>query len=162
VSKSISVTGKLTELRMKHRIIYGRERVHLWRKRERCQRHPKMFGIIEIDGMDQRKSENPRIEEESKELAACAKIKNHIYGVLVNDDDFYIIRHFDHWRTDPNMTISLLFQALRKLKKPWPPHLHIQLDNCIKENKNKFVFFMLLLLVHYNVFTVVRFYFHHS
>ena len=149
-------SGKLTELRMKHRITFGRERVYLWRKREKCQRHPKVFAILELDGMDQRKSEMPFIAEESKQLASCSKIKNHIIGVLVNDAEFYVIRHYDHWAGDPNMTISVLFQAIRKLKKPWPPNLYIQLDNCIKENKNKYVFFICAMLVHFKVFTMVR------
>ena len=95
------------------------------------------------------------MEEEPKDLASAMRVKNHVYGVLINGEDFSVIHHMDHWACDPNMTVSLLMQALRRLPKPWPKILYLQFDNCIKENKNKIVFFIAALLVHRRVFEEV-------
>ena len=36
-----------------------------------------------------------------------------------------------------------------------PPKLFIQMDNCTRENKNKYVFGFFLLLIEMNIFTEV-------
>jgi hypothetical protein len=142
-------------MRCEHRLQHGAERIYLWDKREMCEKFPKRQCILEIDGMDQRKCENPRIGDRPKELDRCEVVKNHVVGVLVNGTDFSVIAHRDHWKRDPNMTISILFQSLAKLPTPWPLILYLQLDNCISENKNINMFFIAALLVHLNVFEMV-------
>jgi hypothetical protein len=87
-------------------------------------------------------------------------VKNHVVGVLANGSKFSIVCHQDHWSRGPNLTISILFQVLSKLPRPWPRIFYLQLDNCISENKNKTVFFVLALLIHLNIFDKVCFYFY--
>ena len=149
------LTGKAMAVRVEHHMECRIERKFLWAKREECKQNPRKCVIIEIDGMDQRKTEIPRIADRPKSLDRCEVVKNHVVGVLINGLDFSIVTHFDHWKRGPNLTLSILFQTLKKLPKPWPLILYLQLDNCISENKNKTVFFFLALLVHMKVFDKV-------
>jgi len=151
-----ALAAKAMEMRIEHRVQHGDERKYLWGKRTECQRDPKRQCLIEIDGMDQRKTETPRMEDRNKALDRCEVVKNHVVGVYINGKDFFCISHFDHWKKDPNLTISILFQAFKRLPRPWPLILWIQLDNCIGENKNVYMFFMCALLVHWGVFEMVR------
>jgi hypothetical protein len=148
-------SAQAMEARCEHRLQHGEERIYLWKKREECERNPKRQCIIEIDGMDQRKTETPRIEERNKALDRCEVIKNHILGIYINGKYFFCISHRDHWKKDPNLTISVLFQAFKRLPTPWPLILYIQLDNCIGENKNINLFFICALLVHLQIFEMV-------
>ena len=58
------------------------------------------------------------------------------------------------------MTIEVLHRTLSTLLKPQdthlPPHLYVQLDNCWRENKNKYFFAYLCLLVELKVFVDVE------
>ena len=154
------LTGKAEIIRVEHRLQHGNERKHLWTKREICQQNPGQACIIEIDGMDQRKTELPRVADRSKALDRCEVVKNHVVGVLVNGCSFSVVTHNDHWKRGANLTLSVLFQALKKIPTPWPQTLYLQLDNCVAENKNNTVFFLMALLVHRNVFKMVRISFH--
>lgn len=54
-----------------------------------------------------------------------------------------------HWIGDANWTISWLYAFLKieieESKDLPPPELFLQLDNCVKDNKNKFVYFFLFI-----------------
>ena len=143
------------EMRLEHRMQHGEERSLVWVKREECEKNPSEQCIVEIDGMDQHKCETPRMEDRNKALDRCEVVKNHVVGVLINGKDFFVVSHRDHWKKDPNLTISILFQAFKRLPTPWPPILYLQLDNCIGENKNVNLFFICALLVHLRIFTQV-------
>jgi hypothetical protein len=119
---------------------------------------PLLKAILEMDGMDQQKTYLPRLLVVPKSLDKCEVMKNHLVGVLVNGKQYSVIHHQDHWLRDPNLTLSIFVQALKKLPKPWPPVLYVQLDNCTSENKNAVVFFFMALLVHRNVFKEVSFF----
>ena len=154
------ISGIAMAVRIEHHYQCRVERRYLWWKREECSQNPTKCLIIEIDGMDQRKTESPRIADRPKSLDRCEIVKNHVVGVLANGTRFSIVCHQDHWSRGPNLTISILFQVLSKLPRPWPRIFYLQLDNCISENKNKTVFFVLALLIHLNIFDKVCFYFY--
>ena len=61
---------------------------------------------------------------------------------------------------DSNLTMNILIILLEKFNDRFglPPVLNLQLDNCWRENKNKFVFTFLALLVEWSVFDKVRTY----
>ena len=142
-------------MRLEHRAQHGGERVSLWKIREDCSNNPTVKAIIEIDGMDQHKTELPRFEERPKALDRCEVVKNHIVGVLINGREFFVVTHRDHWKRTANVTLSILCQALKRLPTPLPRVLYLQLDNCISENKNITVFFFAALLVHLGIFDMV-------
>lgn len=151
------IAEKAMAVRIEHHYQCRTERKYLWAKREECKQNPLKAVLIEIDGMDQRKTAVPRIADRPKSLDRCEVVKNHVVGVLINGTDFSIVSHYDHWKRGPNLTISILFQTLKKMPKPWPLVLYLQLDNCIAENKNKTVFFICALLVHLKIFEKVSF-----
>ena len=65
--------------------------------------------------------------------------------------DLYQYPHYS------NLTIKILIRTLNELEKPLPPVLYLQLDNCFRENKNKFVMAFCALLVKFKFFSKVWF-----
>jgi hypothetical protein len=61
-----------------------------------------------------------------------------------------------HLRKDPNLTIECIHQVLDTLPPPLPRILYLQLDNCFRENKNRFVLGWLCDLVWRGVFDTIQ------
>ena len=59
------------------------------------------------------------------------------------------------WPHDSNLTATLLLRVLNKLEKI-PEVLYLQLDNCFRENKNKYILSLCSLLVEKGIFRKVR------
>ena len=67
------------------------------------------------------------------------------------------------WPHDPNLTAFVLLAMLVRWceKYQLPPVLYlIQLDNCVKENKNQYILWLLALLVELEIFKKVKFEYH--
>ena len=128
------------------------ERRFLWGKRAYCVENPKSAFILEGDGMDQAKCVVPRLSECPKSLSKIARVKNHISGWLLNGQKYFTITHHDFWKCDSNLTLSMLCMALANVPVPWPAVFYLQMDNCIRENKNITVFCFLALLVYHKIF----------
>ena len=109
------------------------------------------------------------------EMGAWSTLYPNPVGAAKGDERFrlpcQILGIIDHCRTDPyhcflntgfmsdsNFMISCLHRAIKRRvddNGDWgklPPVLHVQLDNCIRTNKNQKVFAYLAALVHMNVF----------
>ena len=56
---------------------------------------------------------------------------------------------------DSNMTINILMKVLLDNKERLGRKLFLQLDNCFRENKNKYVLGLASLLVEYDIFEEV-------
>ncbi|XP_053378700.1 uncharacterized protein LOC128548244 [Mercenaria mercenaria] len=85
----------------------------------------------------------------------------HITGVLSHGHNLFMnyvdLLEYPH---DPNLTINILLKSLLKIVKTkgsLPPILFLQADNCRRENKNKYVFAFLELLVRQRIFREVYF-----
>ena len=67
---------------------------------------------------------------------------------------------FDYyqWPHDPNLTGSVLLNMLARWcdRYQLPPVLYLQLDKCVKENKNQYVLWFLALLVELKIFDKVK------
>ena len=77
-------------------------------------------------------------------------VKVHVFGLRNYDlDKLLIYLHLDWWVHDSNMHISFLFCHFRKLHSHGllRPNLIITLDNCWKDNKNRWLFAFFGLLV---------------
>lgn len=59
------------------------------------------------------------------------------------------------WPHDSNLTTTLLLRILNKLEK-LPEVLYLQLDNCFRENKNKYILYLCAQLVEKKIFRKVR------
>ena len=64
---------------------------------------------------------------------------------------------FLQWSHDCNLTLFALLRTLQEvtLSRSLPSKLLLQMDNWVRENKNKFVFGFLSLLVELNIFSEV-------
>ena len=71
-----------------------------------------------------------------------------------------VLGSFDyyHWPHDPNLTASVLLCMLARWCQRYqlPPVLYVQLDNCVKENKNQYILWLLSLLVELKIFEKVK------
>ena len=67
---------------------------------------------------------------------------------------------FDYyqWSHDPNLTASVLLTMLARWceKYKLPPVLYLQLDNCVKENQNQFILWLLAYLLDLGIFEKVN------
>jgi hypothetical protein len=72
---------------------------------------------------------------------------------------FHGIFDLFQWKHDSNLTMNILVILLALFNDRFglPPILNIQLDNCWRENKNKYVFSLLSVLVEWSVFDKVFF-----
>lgn len=82
------------------------------------------------------------------------KLQTHVTGVIVHGRGHHVFLDFKEVPHDSNLTINVLLQTLLKYEK-LPPTLYLQLDNCGRENKNKFVLALCCLLVELGIFKKV-------
>lgn len=77
--------------------------------------------------------------------------KLHIAGLLDHSrDESTFIMHLEHWPKGPSLMCTILYHAIRRLRMQSPaPILYLQADNSSKENKNKFIFALLCLLIEF-------------
>lgn len=114
-----------------------------------------------VDGMDQSKSSLPHLKIINKTSANLWTLRTHITGVIVHGHGCEGYLDFLQWPHDPNLTITVLMKVLEKYipimakKGHTPSKLYVQFDNCVRENKNKYVFTFLALLVQLGLFQEV-------
>ena len=115
-----------------------------------------------IDGMDQSKCSLPHLKRLNKSSVNLWKLRTHITGVIVHGYGSTSYVDYLQWPHDPNMTINVLLRVLVEYlpklasRGSLPRKLAVQIDNCVRENKNKFVLSFLALLVELGVFEEVR------
>lgn len=107
--------------------------------------------------MDQNKTDLPQNPQKNKSASNMWVLRTHITGVIVHGRRSYAFVDLNLWPHDSNLTINVLLQVLEREARegPLPPKLYLQLDNCWRENKNKFVFAFLAMLVKLGVFKEV-------
>ena len=72
-------------------------------------------------------------------------------------EEFFYVS--SEWSGEANLTINCLLRTIDHLArgdwKSLPPKLHVQIDNCFKENKNNHMFGFLAALVQLELFVTV-------
>jgi hypothetical protein len=139
---------------------YRKERGVYYNHRHKARNNPNKYLTIIIDGMDQSKTSVPFGCQRTKSTQNLWRLQSHITEVLVHTDSswgkqvlaFVDLYQYPH---DSNLTINILIRTLNELEKPLPPVLYLQLDNCFRENKNKFVMAFCALLVKFKFFSKV-------
>ena len=58
------------------------------------------------------------------------------------------------WPHNSNLTGNILLWLLEQ-SRPLPPTLYLQLDNCFRENKNRYIFGLCAMLVTLRIFKMV-------
>ena len=104
--------------------------------------------------MDQNKTNIPHFVRLAKSAQNLWTLRTHLSGVLVHGKGNFGFFDFLQWPHDCNLTITCLLLTLLELTKEsaLPPHLYLQMDNCVRENKNKYVMAFLSLLVETGIF----------
>ena len=138
------------------------ERRKYYRHREKARSEPHKYVTIIIDGMDQNKTNIPHLLHVTKSTQNLWRLRTHLTGLMHTKSStgkiayaFYDLQ-FPH---DCNLTFYALLKALADLSssgRSFPRVLYLQLDNCFRENKNKFLLAFCSLLVQQRIFRKVN------
>ena len=136
-----------------------RKKYHLHREKSRAQ--PTKYITIIIDGMDQSKTNIPALVPEAKSTQKLTRLRTHLTGAIVHTQAphgklLYAFYDTMQWPHDSNLTLEVLSRIMHRLKEKLPPTLYLQLDNCGRENKNRYFFGFCSLLVAKGIFKKVH------
>ena len=85
----------------------------------------------------------------SQTVDASKLLQTHITGVLVHGRKTLMLLDLMQWPHDSNLALNSVLYAISSEVSDGqlPPTLYIQMDNCARENKNKYFIGMMALLV---------------
>lgn len=125
--------------------VYRRERRVYYLHCYKARRYPNKYLTIIDDAMDQKTTCIPRVRRKTKATCNLATVGTHLVGAIFHSGQSpngkEVFGSFDYyqWPHDPNLTGSVLLNMLSRWCERYqlPPVLYLQLDNCVKENKNQ-------------------------
>lgn len=141
-----AITNRIdaTELRRQkavHREMIQKERREYKKKRDNAVVYPDRFCSIIVDGADQSAYGLPHFVVKSKD-ARGHSLKVKVVGVLEHGKPHraHLMTLTEDHETGANHIVEAVhrFLSLRRERGPIPPVLYIQLDNCSRENKNRY------------------------
>jgi hypothetical protein len=138
VTKLERIKKKLSE----HLKFVKAERSSYHSRRRKAMDNPKHRLSIILDGTSQAEYYVPRFAQATKTTCAAHKLKTHFVGVIAHGIGAFIYGLHDDWKHDSNLTIEILHRALSQIEASGfelPPVLDLQMDNCARENKNRYV-----------------------
>ncbi len=153
------VKGESTEAikarRSSHLSFISRERMEYQKKRDRTRLHGNDFCSLIIDGADQSAFGLPHFTSTPKSQRGHA-LKVKLVGLLEHrlSNKLTLLTMTQEHQTGANHVIEVLHRFLSRKRREGnlPRKLFVQLDNCSRENKNKYVMAYLELLVANSVF----------
>ena len=113
-----------------------------------------------MDGTDQAATGIPRFGELRK-ADGNLRLRSHLMIAMAYNginEDIYVYDTLDNIYRDSNLTIECLHRTLVKYEDKYgflPEMLNLQLDNCVRENKNSYLFAFLAWLVERRVFSKI-------
>ena len=137
-------------------ILYRREREKYDKHIKKAKRHPDQYLSVIIDGMDQKVTSLPHFIQESKTTNGAWKLLTHVTGAIVHGRGHHAFLDLNEVPHDANITLTVLTTLLQRYSHRLPPVLYLQMDNCARDNKNRFLFAFLSLLVELGIFRKVR------
>ena len=80
----------------------------------------------------------------TKTSTSMMKIRQYVLGAVVHHRGVYLFRSLDNFARGSNSTIGCLHQLFSVLVdedggRPLPKTVFLQMDNCTRENKNKYL-----------------------
>jgi hypothetical protein len=138
------------------------ERGEWHRKRDSAINDPAHYLCISLDGTDQFPNGLPSFFEQTKDDCNGARLKMHLQVGMAHGGRagpvFYC--GWEYLYGDPNFTIETLYRMIKREEEArdgkLPDTLYLQLDNCIRENKNTYVITFLAWMIERGVFKVVK------
>ena len=126
--------------------------------------NPEKYTCVIFDGMDQTKTRLPITRKIAKSTQSLYHLRTHITGSLEHTRTShgkrtYIYIDILRWPHDCNLVIEVLDRVLLdriRIHGYVAPTLYLQLDNCWRENKNRYMFGYCAMLVEGGVFRKVQ------
>jgi hypothetical protein len=124
--------------------MHEREKYYKHRRKSRDPAGSKKCVTISIDSMDHSKTALPSKARDDKETEHAAKLHTHLTGVLVHGvvTEALCYTWHDRFPAASDVVMTIILDTLAKITKSrgkLPPTLYLHLDNCWRENKNKYV-----------------------
>ncbi|XP_078659995.1 uncharacterized protein LOC144904736 [Branchiostoma floridae x Branchiostoma belcheri] len=132
-----------------------KERETYYERRSRAESRTRDYFSLILDGMDQSKSNLPHFKGWTEpKSAGNTRLETHITGAIVHGRNTYALIDLSQYPHDSNLAMNSLLHILvsEAGNGPLPPILNIQVDNCGRENKNRFFLGLMALLVKRNFF----------
>lgn len=136
------------------------ERLEMEAKLKRAQTHPDDWTCLATDWCNPHQM--PHKSRTPKTWFTKRRLKYHVFGICnYATNERILFPHFEHWTHDANLHISFLYCYLRELKEKGllRKNLMLQMDNCWRDNKNKWFFGFMAKLVDMNWFHSVEIYY---
>lgn len=132
-------------------------------QRYKARKFPNKYMANIDDGMDQHTTNIPSLHSLSKATSALSRVGTHLVGAIIHNGQAVMGKEvygsFDYYQFphDSNLTMTVLLDVLVKWCEDYllPPVLYLQFDNCVRENKNRFMYALLALLVELKIFEKV-------
>ena len=96
---------------------------------------------LSIDTMDNSKTGLPGFARDPKEADNVGRLHTHVTGVIchgVGQKKCHLYTWFDRFPSGSDVVNTIIPDVLSRLEGPLPPTLHLQMDNCWRENKNRY------------------------
>ena len=120
-----------------------REREKYYKHRFKSRMFPGRSMTMSVDGMDNGKTSIPRTHRDDKDTDKGEKLGVHLTGVLLHGRKNPIRAYtwYDRFPTGSDSIATIICHALKETATdaPLPPVLYLHLDNCSRENKNRYL-----------------------
>lgn len=147
-------TTSVMEQKRAHNSFVQRERQEYTRKKELAILRPADFLSVVIDGADQKAYSLPHFITSVKDQRGHG-LKIHLIGVLqhLSPNQLRLFTMSDEHETGSNHVVEVLHRLINELASmgKMPKTLFIQLDNCVRENKNHFFLAYVDSLIHWKI-----------
>eukprot|EP01103_Thecamoeba_quadrilineata_P019099 TRINITY_DN75_c0_g1_i3.p1 TRINITY_DN75_c0_g1~~TRINITY_DN75_c0_g1_i3.p1 ORF type:complete len:751 (-),score=109.78 TRINITY_DN75_c0_g1_i3:31-2283(-) len=158
LSQSHQQKQQLRKLQDDHTKLHRAERLAYHQRRDQSFKDPSEILSMIIDASSPMFL--PHVAPFPKGFCRAERLKVMIYGLInhsIRKKFLYLL--LPTWdQQGPNLTLTILFHQLLQMKSEGrlPKQFFLQLDNCYKENKNKYLFGALAFLVHIGWFDSVQ------
>jgi hypothetical protein len=135
------------------------ERRDYWLFKRSAMITPDFFMSLIVNGMDQNPTMVSKMRQTVKNIESHF-VKRHLCGVLVYGIGLYanvwIDAHHKHDSNQVIMSVMHVIADVRRRKGRLSPTLRIQANNCMRENKNIYMFVLCVALVGLGYFQEVQ------
>jgi hypothetical protein len=145
--KAIKSNGKsrieIARLQVEYNKLYASARQYCNGMRATAQQQPFNVPYLQFDG--KQASYLPHIILLPKDTQNISRVRIHIYGISnFSDNSCHFFLTFPHWTAGPNLSITILYNSILRyfntVKHQRPSKLVLQVNNCAKDGKNKYIF----------------------